>query len=111
MLMFPTRAAAALALAVFAITAPAAAQDMAFELTNDTDYVIVEFYASPTVADDWEEDILGDMVIESGETIEVIIADGREYCEYDIMMVLDTGEELVDEVDICELASYTLSQM
>lgn len=107
MLTYPTRAAA-LAFAAFAFAAPVAAQDMAFTLTNASDHVIVEFYASPVVSDSWEEDMLAGGTIESGETVEVIIADGREHCEYDILMVLDTGDELSDEVDICTLATYTL---
>ncbi|HHX89385.1 MAG TPA: hypothetical protein GX700_06340 [Paracoccus sp.] len=100
--------AAALTAAAWAFAAPALAQDMMFTLNNRTGYVLVEFYASPVTSSDWEEDILGADVLGSGESVDVLIADGRANCEYDFLMVFDDGDEVTDQVNICELGSYTL---
>lgn len=100
--------AVALTASFFAFAAPALAQDMTFTLSNASGVTLVEFYASPIATDDWEEDILGDQVLESGQTGEVLIADGRANCDYDFLMIFEDGEELEDTVDICELGSYTI---
>lgn len=100
--------AAAIGVAAFAFMTPALAQDMTFTLINQSGHTLVEFYASPVTANDWEEDILGENVLESGYSAQVIIADGRANCEYDFLMVFDDGDELTDVANICELGSYTL---
>lgn len=100
--------AAALTAAAWAFTAPALAQDMMFTLINQTGHTLVEFYASPVTVGDWEEDILGADVLESGYSVDVLIADGRANCDYDFLMVFDDGDEVEDQVNICELGSYTL---
>jgi hypothetical protein len=100
--------AAALVAAAWAFTAPALAQDMMFTLVNRTGYTLVEFYASPVTEGDWEEDILGADVLESGQSADVLIADGRANCDYDFLMVFADGDEVEDQVNICELGSYTL---
>ena len=100
--------AAALTAAAWAFAAPAFAQDMLFTLNNRTGYVLVEFYASPVTSSDWDEDILGADVLGTGESVDVLIADGRANCEYDFLMVFDDGDEVTDQVNICELGSYTL---
>lgn len=100
--------AAALTAAAWTFVSPALAQDMTFTLNNETGYTLVEFYASPVTAGDWEEDILGDQVLETGYSAQVIIADGRTNCDYDFLMVFEDGDEVEDQVDICELDSYTL---
>ena len=100
--------AVALAASFFAFATPVLAQDMTFTLTNTSGVTLVEFYASPVTSDDWEEDILGDQVLESGFSGDVLIADGRANCEYDFLMIFEDGDELEDTVNICELASYTI---
>ena len=97
-----------LGITAWALMTPAMAQDMNFTLINQSGVTLVEFYASPVTVGDWEDDILGDQVLESGYSGQVIIADGRANCEYDFLMVFDDGEELTDTVNICELGSYTL---
>jgi len=100
--------AAALTAAAWAFAAPALAQDMMFTLINRTGYTLVEFYAAPPTASDWEEDILGEDVLETGHSTQILIADGRANCEYEFLMVFDEGDDVEDKVNICELGSYTL---
>ena len=99
----PLAAAAALA------SSPAIADDLVFSFVNNSNYVIVELYASPSNVGDWEEDILGTDVVGSGETVRVTIADGRRACEYDLRIVFDDGDVVEDSTDLCETGSYTVT--
>lgn len=101
---------AAASLALMAASAPAFAEDLELTLSNESSYVVVEFYASPSDVGDWEEDILGTDVLGSDESVEVTIADGRTQCDYDLRFVFDDGD-VVDRggVDLCETESYTLT--
>jgi hypothetical protein len=96
------------ALFLGALAAPAMAQDVAYELYNDSALTVMEFYTSPANSDDWGPDILGADVIPPGSNGVVTIADGSAECVYDFLFVLEDGQEVVDTVDICQLASYTL---
>ena len=103
----------ALAAALIAFAAPARAEDLQFELTNDTSAVITYFHASPTGVDEWEEDILGSEVIGPGESVTVTIADGRDVCAYDMRFEFDDEsglDVLEDSQDLCELGSYTVEE-
>lgn len=92
----------------FVLAAPASAEDLVFMLTNETGANLIEFYASPSNVDSWEEDILGVDVLGSGESARVTIADGREQCEYDLLMKFDDNDVLEDTTDLCDTGSYTI---
>lgn len=102
-----TRLASA-ALVAGALAAPVLAQDVQYELYNDSALTLMEFYTSPASADDWGPDILGAGVIAPGEAGTVTIADGSDQCTYDLLFVMEDGQQLTDTVDICSLGSYTL---
>lgn len=87
---------------------PAKAQDLAFMLANDSGYDLIEFYAAPSDISEWEEDILGQDILRSGDAVRVIIADGREQCTYDLRMVFADGDVLEDTANLCETGSYTI---
>ena len=100
--------AAAIAAALSA--PPAFAEDLVFMLDNQSSGAIQEFYASPVGVDNWEEDILGTDILGSQEAARITIADGRSVCEYDLRIVLDSGEEMEEgAVDLCVAGSYTVS--
>jgi hypothetical protein len=88
---------------------PALAQDVQYELINNSSLTLMEFYSSPVSAPAWGDDILGASVLAAGSTGAVTIADGGAECAYDIRMVFDNGAVLEDSVDVCALASYTIS--
>ena len=98
-------AAAALALS----SAPALAEDLVFLFDNQSSTAVLELYASPSDVRSWEEDILGQDVLPSGEAVRVTIADGREQCGYDLRIVFDDGEVLENTTDLCETGSYTVT--
>lgn len=101
------------ALACASAFASAHAEDLVFTLTNDTSGVMMYFNASPTATDEWEEDILGSEVLGSGESVEVIIADGMDVCEYDMRFEFDDESGLgtvTDTQDLCAMGSYTIQE-
>lgn len=98
-----------LAAAVILASSTAYAEDMVFALHNNSDFVITEIYASPNNVSGWEEDILGADVLGSGETVNITIADGRRACEYDLRIVFDDGDSIEDRTDLCDTASYTVT--
>jgi hypothetical protein len=102
-----TRLALAALLATAAL--PALAQDVQYELVNESGLTLMEFYTSAVDEGAWGDDLLGANVIASGEGGTVTIADGGALCDYDLRFVLEDGQELVDSVNICELATYTLT--
>lgn len=111
MKLIATGLSAACLLALSLASAPAFAEDLEFTLSNETESVLAEFYASPADVGEWEEDILGADVLGSGESVEIIIADGRTQCEYDLRFVFDDGSEtIVEAEDICETGSFTLTE-
>ena len=102
---------AAVSLAITLSASPAAAQDVEFTLTNDSSYVLTYFYASPSSDSDWGDDLLEEVgVLEPGYEGVVFIGDGSDECLYDFRFETAEGPELeVSSIDICELASYTLT--
>lgn len=102
-----TRFAAAAVAALF-LAPVAQAQDITFTLTNNTDMVLMEFFAAPSTDADWGDDLLGADVLDSGELGVVLIADDSEECTYGLYFIFSDGTEFEDEIDICELRSYTL---
>jgi len=99
---------AAIAAVVVLCAAPVAAQEITFVLTNQSGVDLVEFYASPTSVDTWEEDILGADILASGAQAEVSI-EGDRGCDYDLKFVFADGDELTDTADLCEAGEYTLT--
>lgn len=100
------------AASIIVLAAPAFAEDLTFQLTNRSSYSITNFYTSPTTTDTWEEDVFGDGVLPSGNTVPVSIADGSDQCIYDMKFVPEGADEfVVDGIDLCHLdgGEYTLS--
>lgn len=100
---------AALAVAMFAPMPSALAEDLVFMLDNQSSYDIYEFYASPRNVGDWEDDILGQGILSAGEAARITIMDGRTQCEYDLLVVFEDDDEMMDTVDLCETGSYTVT--
>jgi hypothetical protein len=105
--------AAALVVAGFtALPSQAFAEDLTFQLTNRSSFTILQFFTSPATTDNWEEDVFGEGVFPSGNTVPVTIADGSEQCVYDMKFVPDGAAEFVVEgIDLCQLDGneYTLT--
>ena len=104
----PVAATLAVVFAQTALVPAAQAQDLWFELWNDTSVTLMELYVSPSDSEYWEEDVLGMDVVFPGEGGEVMIADGLSTCIYDILGIFEDGDQLEDYgVDLCTLQAYT----
>lgn len=101
----------AAAIALSGAAAPALAQDIEFQLINDSSQTITYFYASPSSESNWGDDLFEELgVLEPGYSATVFIGDGSDECLYDFRFETAEGGELNEyEVDICELASYTVT--
>jgi hypothetical protein len=103
-------AASVAALAFISLPAAALAEDLVFTLTNSSSSGIIDFYTSPATTESWEEDLLVESVLPSGNYVDVSIADGSDQCEYDMKFVFEDGSEFVEgAVNLCDLGEYTLT--
>ncbi len=94
-----------------ATTGFAFAEDVKFTLANESDYQIDEFYASAANDDQWGEDILGQDVLEGGQSGTVTIADGSDQCEYDLKAIDEDGtEHVLEDLNICESPNVTFNK-
>ena len=87
--------------ALILLTLPALARDSDSRVvvSNYSDWTIEEFYMSPVDDRDWGDDLLGDEVMETGDTLTLthISCD-----DWDILIVDEDGDECVlEEVDLC----------
>ncbi|MEM9004767.1 MAG: hypothetical protein AAGE59_14745 [Cyanobacteria bacterium P01_F01_bin.86] len=103
--------AIALAIPTLLMSGPAAlAEALQFTLINDSSQDVYYLYVSPSESDDWGEDILGDEIIPSGTTSEIVIDDGLATCEYDLLAISVDEDEVEDYgLNLCEISTYTIS--
>ena len=102
-----------LAAAMFAagFSSVAYAEDVKFQLENHSEFSIDEFYASPANTDEWGEDILGQDILEGGQSGTVTIADGSDQCSYDLKAVDEDGKEHeLMGLDICKTPTVTFEK-
>lgn len=85
----------------------AAALDRRVQINNTSSYDIIEFYASNTGTNSWEEDILGNDILPSGHSVMINIDDGSGYCKYDFLAVFEDGDRVTSsDNNVCELAQF-----
>lgn len=103
--------AIALAIPTFLAGGQAAlAEALQFTLINESSQDVYYLYVSPSYSDDWGEDILGEEIIPSGTASEIIIDDGSDTCEYDLLAIAPTEDEVEDYgLNLCEISTYTIS--
>ncbi|MEF2552931.1 hypothetical protein VQ042_16440 [Aurantimonas sp. A2-1-M11] len=89
------------------VAAPALAQNRDVTVTNATSTAMIEFYASNTGTNDWEEDILGEDVLEIGESVLVTVDDGTGYCMFDFRATFSDGASATKtDVNVCEVSEF-----
>jgi hypothetical protein len=98
------------AAAVCAAGSAAMAQDVAFDIINHSNSTVYYVHTSPSNSNSWREDVLAaDQVILPDYQVTVFIYDGSNQCDYDIKFEFDDGSVMTDEIDVCELQSYTIN--
>jgi hypothetical protein len=89
------------------LATPALADDRDFTLVNDSKMVVNELYVSTVQTDDWEEDVLGSDVLDSGASTTVNFDAGVSgNCFYDIKIVAGGSREFTgSHINLCEASS------
>jgi len=86
-------------------------QDRSVTIFNETGVTMLAFFASPPDVSDWEDDILGDEVIQSSSSFVVNFDDGRCRCIYDFRAVFandfaDDDIVIRNKINVCEISTY-----
>ncbi len=85
--------------------------DRRVTIKNRTGWTMLRFYASDSRSDDWEEDILGQDILEDGQDVRINIDDGSGACLYDFKAVFTNGQELTrSRINVCEISDYTYTK-
>ncbi|MGE4278320.1 MAG: hypothetical protein AB7G62_01955 [Magnetospirillum sp.] len=80
-----------------------------FDLVNKTGYPIEEVYVAPSSSDDWQEDVLGEDVLESGKTVHIRFNRSTKTCKWDLKVVYTDKETAEwDEFDLCETSKIII---
>ena len=88
---------------------PAYADDLVFMLDNKASISIREFYASAVNVDNWEEDILGQDILEPNNFARITISNSQT-CDYDLKIVFDDDQESEERgINLCDTGSYTVT--
>ena len=80
-----------------------------FRLINASSIVFVAVYVAPSSSNDWGDDIMGQDVLNPGETVTIHFSkfDGTT-CYYDIKVTGPKGEEgELNQVDLCTIETVT----
>ena len=101
------RSFALLTAVTIAAASPALAEDLVFNLINDSSLNLVEMYVAPHASDTWGENILYGQ-LDAGTQGDITIADGEATCDYDLRFVMDNGATVDGNQDLCQLATFTL---
>ncbi|MEO0824283.1 MAG: hypothetical protein AAFX95_00035 [Cyanobacteria bacterium J06639_16] len=88
----------------------ALAEALEFTLINESSQDVYYLYVSPSSSDSWGEDVLGTDTIPSGGSSVITIDDDMGTCDYDLLAVSPTGDEVEDYgIDLCEISTYTIT--
>jgi hypothetical protein len=99
-------------LATLLISGQAHAGVQDFTLVNDTGDVIEEIYISPTAVEEWEEDVMGQDILDEDERVVIQFGGtGRDsnVCLWDLKVIYADGEAIVwHEINLCNVSTITL---
>ena len=97
--------------ALLALSAVSAqAENRWVTVQNNTDFIMMEFYASNRDQANWGRDWFGMDVLASGESKAFDLDDGSGYCIWDLKAVFDDGDEVITNgFNVCEEAYWTIN--
>jgi hypothetical protein len=103
------RIAATVALILLTV-APAAAADRDFTLHNHTARIMKSLFVSPSGANKWSDDILGQDILDQRTDLEVKFDRDDTECKYDVRAVFADGStEQLHDVDLCASGDVTFT--
>lgn len=80
-----------------------------FDLVNKTGYAIDEVYVAPSHSDNWEEDVLGDGVLNNGKTVHIRFNRAVKTCKWDLKVVYTDKESAEwNEFDLCSTSKIII---
>ena len=98
-----------LAAALILGASAAFAENRVVTFTNTTEFVVNEIYGSNTGADTWEEDVLGEDILQPGQGVDVNFDDGTGYCKFDFKVTFADGDEAVlADINVCEVGEVEI---
>lgn len=99
----------AAALLSFGAGAAFAAGKQDFDLVNKTGYPIEEVYVAPSSSDDWQEDVLGEGILENGKKVHIRFNRATKTCKWDLKVVYSDKETAEwNEFDLCETSKIII---
>lgn len=91
----------------FATAVMAGKQDVT--VVNKTGKPIHHVYISDEKTDDWEEDVLGDDVLQPGQSVKVTFDNNNKACIWDFKAVDADGKEyLLMKANLCQLNTINI---
>jgi hypothetical protein len=85
------------------------AADRKVKIVNKSGYAIVKFQGSNVGTSSWEEDILGQDILEHGQSVNINFDDGTGHCKFDFLVTFEDGDEMKEEdIDVCSIGTYTI---
>ncbi len=78
-------------------------------IINDTNFTMVEFYASNRDQTSWGRDWFGNSVLLAYSEVDINLDDGSGYCIWDLRVVFSDGDEVTRMgLNICEVGSWRI---
>jgi len=100
------------ALLLIASAVPALAEDAKqdFLLVNKTGYELHAVYVSPSHADDWGDDVMGDNTIPDGGRVEIKFHRAVKTCSWDLKVIytVDSSSAVWHDIDLCTVEKITI---
>lgn len=85
--------------------------DRNIKIVNATSATMTAFYGSHRETDNWEENILGDDVLEAGASVLIDFDEGNGKCVYDFRAEFaDGGVNQEGAVNICKVGAFTFEE-
>ncbi len=91
----------------FAGAVNAQAQNRWVTIINDTNYTMMEFYASNRDQTNWGRNWFGNSVLPAYSDVDINLDDGSGYCIWDLKAVFSDGDEVTRMgLNVCEVGSW-----
>ncbi len=98
------------AVVAVSVAAPAIAQtSQQIRFQNNSGVTLQYLYASDSNNSSWENNLLGQNVLRSGQYFDLTIHNVSN-CIYDILMQFNNGTEYQDQINICQIGTYTINR-
>ncbi len=100
--------AAATAVAALMASAVAAQTTQQIRVLNRSGTTLYTLFASDTTNNSWENDLLGNRVLNNGQYFDITIRNVYN-CMYDFRFEFTTGQVYTDVINICNIGTYTIN--